>query len=282
MITAKNTTKPDCQKTWQHNHPGNETEKQIGSFETWGSTFTISHTANKLTVIGCDDYALVDFSGGMSQGEVRPWPSAGCFALCRNLDEAIPGSCLGTGCCQVDIPIGLQMGSINLHTLNNRRSIDEELTRVQPCSYAVFAGSDSFRFNGKTDLTNISALKNRTMEQIPLVLNWAVKHNISCTQAKKNSTTYLCKNNTACIDTDAGGYNCRCLSGYEGNPYLEPGCTDVDECATGQNNSCSSSCTNTLGSYVCSCPQGYVGDGLKTGSGCIRQQRQITIILGNL
>ena len=32
--------------------------------------------------------------------------------------------------------------------------------------------------------------------------------------------------------------------------------TDVDECAT-NNGGCAQTCTNTVGSFVCSCPSGY-------------------------
>ncbi|KAK2973186.1 hypothetical protein RJ640_009816 [Escallonia rubra] len=65
---------------------------------------------------------------------------------------------------------------------------------------------------------------------------------------------------------------CGCRPGYEGNPYLEGGCQDIDECnlpipgngtsfnANGYYNKtpCSvGSCINTDGDYYCSCPSGY-------------------------
>ncbi|KAK3002704.1 hypothetical protein RJ639_019288 [Escallonia herrerae] len=74
--------------------------------------------------------------------------------------------------------------------------------------------------------------------------------------------------------------SCRCLPGYEGNPYLEGGCQDVDECnmpISGNSTSCSGGrcvnasgdsnttlcsvgrCINTVGDYYCSCPSGYGG-----------------------
>ena len=37
---------------------------------------------------------------------------------------------------------------------------------------------------------------------------------------------------------------------------------DINECADGSNDcSANAICTNTLGNYVCSCNQGYSGDG---------------------
>ena len=34
------------------------------------------------------------------------------------------------------------------------------------------------------------------------------------------------------------------------------GCTDIDECSDGTD-SCDQTCTNTLGSYICTCGTGY-------------------------
>ena len=50
---------------------------------------------------------------------------------------------------------------------------------------------------------------------------------------------------------------CPCPAGYLG---WEGNCTDVDECSTGApcGNAAGVSCTNVDGSYVCSCPQGFV------------------------
>ncbi|KAI3804182.1 hypothetical protein L1987_32356 [Smallanthus sonchifolius] len=65
-----------------------------------------------------------------------------------------------------------------------------------------------------------------------------------------------------------GGYRCSCNNGYQGNPYLSPGCQDIDECADPNNNPCDGICSNFRGHFNCSCPHGYVGDGRKDGSGC--------------
>ncbi|KAK4388828.1 Wall-associated receptor kinase-like 2 [Sesamum angolense] len=56
--------------------------------------------------------------------------------------------------------------------------------------------------------------------------------------------------------------------GYQGNPYLSPGCQDINEC---EFNPCHSKaiCINLPGSFNCSCPPNYLGDGAKYGSGCI-------------
>lgn len=52
---------------------------------------------------------------------------------------------------------------------------------------------------------------------------------------------------------------CECKEGFSGNG-LE--CTDVDECAKGQDNcSADATCTNNDGGFECACKAGYDGDG---------------------
>lgn len=44
----------------------------------------------------------------------------------------------------------------------------------------------------------------------------------------------------------------------------------MDECAASLNQCATAAlCVNTVGSYTCSCPEGYVGDGQQNGSGCM-------------
>ncbi|XP_021772362.1 wall-associated receptor kinase-like 8 [Chenopodium quinoa] len=241
---------------------GNVSSEVSGFLDMWGSPFTVS-TANKLTVIGCDEYALIDGSG-----ENLLYEKGGCIALC-NSEGVTKGSCLGSGCCQTSVLNGWQGFSIKLFSLENRRSFTNQST----CSYAFFARNGSFVFGGASDMTNTSVVQNRILQQAPIVLDWIVELNTSCKEAKKNNSTatpYLCQSNTECIDTDLGGYRCSCLPGYEGNPYLQSSCKDINECAAGPNNPCTTACVNTPGSYRCFCPRGYSGDGLKSGIGCIK------------
>ncbi|KAM3281952.1 hypothetical protein P3S67_027599 [Capsicum chacoense] len=85
----------------------------------------------------------------------------------------------------------------------------------------------------------------------------------------RNTTADLCMEHSLCVDSESscGGYRCICEEGYAGNPYLSPGCQDIDECAT---NPCDGICTNTLRGFPCSCLKGYFGDGQK-GRGCQKE-----------
>nr|GEY77091.1 wall-associated receptor kinase 2-like [Tanacetum cinerariifolium] len=63
------------------------------------------------------------------------------------------------------------------------------------------------------------------------------------------------------------GYRCRCLPGYEGNPYIANNCTNIDECAR-PGHGCLHKCADTPGNYTCSCPKNFSGDGKENGTGC--------------
>ena len=66
-----------------------------------------------------------------------------------------------------------------------------------------------------------------------------------------------CGGNTQCASDQ-----CRCLSGYEGNPLVSGGaCTDINECTAGSNNcGANSLCTNLPGSFNCTCLKGFEGN----------------------
>ncbi|GAB2229114.1 hypothetical protein Droror1_Dr00023250 [Drosera rotundifolia] len=82
--------------------------------------------------------------------------------------------------------------------------------------------------------------------------------------------------NSECTDIQQGsGYRCSCLPGYKGNPYLTPGCTDINECLRPDLYPCNgTTCTNTIDSYICTCPRGSSFKGRK----CIKDPYSTTKI----
>ncbi|KAF7005000.1 hypothetical protein CFC21_020154 [Triticum aestivum] len=111
-----------------------------------------------------------------------------------------------------------------------------------------------------------------------MVLNWAVGHG-TCDQALTyNLASLHCNNKSGCIDAPSGaGYLCKCNAGYDGNPYAEDGCLDINECRNFDSNECSlwDFCNNTEGGFTCSCPHNWNGDGYRTGTGCNETPRPI-------
>nr|XP_006816512.1 PREDICTED: fibrillin-2-like [Saccoglossus kowalevskii] len=73
---------------------------------------------------------------------------------------------------------------------------------------------------------------------------------------------------TGCEETTGGGYKCPCGIGFSRNS--DGICADIDECSPGTNTCVATAqCTNTYGAFLCTCPDGYGGDGTVTGEGCI-------------
>lgn len=179
-----------------------------------GTSYTFSD-ANVFTVVGCDD------RGSIYQAEDDYLPK-GCSTTCHNAKEVREGECLGTGCCQVSVNVfkyfDAYLYSYNNHT-NNTASFDS-------CGYAFFGEKNKFNFHGLSDLKD-AAFKNRTKATVPIVLDWVIDENKTCAQAAQDSNSFACRyNHSHCSDAgkDSGGYRCSCDEGYEGNPYLSPGC----------------------------------------------------------
>ncbi|KAH0632159.1 hypothetical protein KY284_034945 [Solanum tuberosum] len=212
-------------------------------------------THNRFTVVGCDEAAII-FGGDFANG---------CPTICISTSQVTEGSCMGTGCCQITIPKGLKIFNTTMQSLKNHTGV----WSFNPCGYSFLGEATRFEFNGLQDLRDLN-FKKRSLANVPIVLDWAIG-TLTCVEAQKSSNDYACLNNSQCVDsnTGLGGYRCACNPGYEGNPYIGPGCQDIDECANPNTNSCEQNCINIPGSYNCSCPKGYTGDGRKNGRGCI-------------
>ncbi|XP_078169740.1 wall-associated receptor kinase 2-like [Carex rostrata] len=203
--------------------------------------FRLNTEKNKFTVTGCNTLAYLHLDPSSDY-------SVGCFSSCDSQDTLNKhGSCSGIGCCQTDIPKGT---SIFYATFDERFN-NSKVQNFSPCSYAMVVEASEYQFS-PYDITN-EKLANRLM---PIVLDWAIG-NTTCENAQTNKSSYACRSDhSICLNSSSGGYFCNCLDGYEGNPYLDEGCQDIDECA--DQNPCSKQgkCHNLQGTYRCSCPFG--------------------------
>ncbi|KAJ1277499.1 hypothetical protein BS78_04G008700 [Paspalum vaginatum] len=211
------------------------------------SFFIISSKANKLTAIGCSTLAYL---GGNTYNDHLA--GTGCLSMCldnHSVDQS--GQCSGMSCCQTSIAPNLVYFNI---TFDDRYN-NSQVSGFDPCSYAFVAEQDWFRF--EASYLEDNKFTDKFKDGVPTVFDW-VAGNQSCDEAVKNRSSYACiSQNSQCVNSpNATGYLCNCTNGFEGNPYLEDGCQDIDECKNQNQYPCLGICSNTKGSYSCSCPAG--------------------------
>ncbi|KAF5773711.1 putative protein kinase RLK-Pelle-WAK family [Helianthus annuus] len=230
-----------------------------------GSPFTFSQL-NKFTLIGCGDLAFF-------YDPTHPLQT-GCLSLCSSAKDVVNGSCTGGGCCQTSVVKGLNFYFMKQNPAGQNRS---NIWSFCPCTYAFMGEQERFTFHGASDFIDPS-FNNRIMASVPILIDWVIG-NLTCSESL-NKGRLACQENSYCIDSDTGvpGYRCICNIGYQGNPYLHPGCQDIDECQDPNMNSCERICRNIPGNYTCSCPDGYFGDGRKNGSGCIAESSHFPVV----
>ncbi|KAK9096299.1 hypothetical protein Sjap_021796 [Stephania japonica] len=255
---------------------GSVTNDAFNLWLTLNEGYKVSNTRNKFVVIGCDTLATMKDSIGNNF-------HTGCLSFCTDVKSVINGSCTGIGCCETAIPKGVDSLNVSFASFYNHTKV----WSFNPCSYAFLADDQWFKFY-VADLWSFPnrveykhKYGDRNVAAPPVVIDWAVG-NLTCNEVLKgNPTRYACGRNTTCSDSEnAPGYHCLCKQGFEGNPYLLNGCQDVDECADPEKNSCVALCSNTEGSFKCSCPSGFYGDGInvkKGGSGCTASKRDFPL-----
>ncbi|XP_064958848.1 putative wall-associated receptor kinase-like 16 [Musa acuminata AAA Group] len=224
-----------------------------------GLPFRVSNTSNKFTTLGCNVVGVLFGGDNNTLG-------TGCVSFCLGRASIASGSCSGTGCCQTTIPEKLDNFTVKFSHFISISSYKD----YSPCTYAFIADQDWFFFN-KSDLRN-HTFEDKHKDGVPLVVDW-VAGKQTCEEAKRNLSSYGCRStNSKCFDsTSLQGYICNCSTGFQGNPYLQDGCKDIDECSSPNLYTCHGTCSNTPGNYSCSCPKGHSSKDPKSEP-CVRDQ----------
>ncbi|KAM0831489.1 hypothetical protein ACQ4PT_065503 [Festuca glaucescens] len=232
-----------------------------------------------LGVVGCNLLAYVS-SSSVSQFATGSEYMTGCMATCpgggaaaRQLEN---GSCAGMGCCQAAIPKEINSYGVVFEEKFNT-SLIKNFSR---CSYAVLVEASAFDF--RTTYVTAGDFVESTGGTVPLVLDWVVGKE-TCREAKLNASAYACvSGHSVCVDSRNGpGHLCNCSSGYQGNPYLQGGCQDINECEGGEY-PCSApgTCINTPGGSRCTCPDETTGNAYTGTCEAKKSQLGVHIAIG--
>ncbi|XP_078150880.1 wall-associated receptor kinase 3-like [Carex rostrata] len=223
------------------------------------SSFRINTEKNKFTVIGCNTLAYLRLDDSTNY-------SVGCLSSCDSQDTLNKyGSCSGIGCCQTAISKETNYFYIGFDDRYN----NSDVYHFNPCSYAMVVEEAEFKFRTTYVTTKVlgDIFNLNFGKEWPMVFDWAIG-NTTCDIALKNKSTYACRSDhSSCLTVSGGGYLCNCSVGYEGNPYLDGGCQDINECVN--RNACSKpgKCHNFQGGYHCSCRFGWRSNHKKSGPG---------------
>nr|CAB3465828.1 unnamed protein product [Digitaria exilis] len=210
--------------------------------------YRISNAHNQLVVLGCNTLGYTQSQHSEGNGYYPYGYYTGCMSFCNGSRSAMDGACAGVGCCHVDIPPGLTNNNMAFEKYNHTAALG-----FSPCDYAFLVDRDHYTFH-------VSDLKMGKDTMMPVWLDWAIREDdLSCDEARKTKGYACVSTNSLCRDSSNGPeYVCNCSDGYQGNPYIAGGCTDINECELSKDPKypCQGICENTPGSYECKCPSG--------------------------
>ncbi|CAL4992737.1 unnamed protein product [Urochloa decumbens] len=271
-----------------------------GAKGTWGLTgggdddrgsgpFVLSYHNNKFVTVGCNVQATLLWNGTQvvngcssfcSVDSQRHWQSGPSGAGCCS-------ACSGNGCCKVTIPMYFPTYGVELNKVDQTHNPD-------PQQHGIVFIAEKGWIDGVwcQMIAPTGGQPPDLLSKVPVLLEWAMdsmtpaQPGIAADNSSRcplNGIDSVCKSNYSyCIDKNSpfrSGYACQCLRGYDGNPYIDGGCQDVDECTDPDNYPCYGECTNTPGAYRCQCPRGFHGNS-SVMHGCVKSSSGLSIAVG--
>ncbi|KAF8064809.1 hypothetical protein N665_1166s0021 [Sinapis alba] len=202
-----------------------------------GSPYFITDE-NRVMAVGCGTKALMTHT----ESEIL-----GCESGCKSSEVVTNMICNGYKCCQARIPSERpQLIGVNIERSND--------TRGEGCSVG-------FLTNERYSPTNVTEPEQFYSKGYALVeLGWyfdtsdtRFRNPFGCSNLTHSNGSYFSKDRCLCSYSYFSGIsyrNCYCANGFAGNPYIQGGCIDVDQCK-GRHNCGDDTCVNIAGTYKC-------------------------------
>ncbi|KAL5201907.1 hypothetical protein ABZP36_036261 [Zizania latifolia] len=147
--------------------------------ETGSTSYWLSHDDNKIVVIGCNALAYLRSSSFIT------WQSdqfvIGCSSTCDVNVDPKNSSCTGAGCCQADVPKGIQVYQGYFNKNYNTTAI----WRRSRCNYMAVMEAASFNFS-TTYLTS-TVFWDTYKGEVPVVLDWIMGWNTTYARRQKRT-----------------------------------------------------------------------------------------------
>ncbi|CAL5009800.1 unnamed protein product [Urochloa decumbens] len=173
-----------------------------------------------------------------------------CSRVCGNISIPFPFG-LEDGCSATKL---LQLKCTNATSSTLQFDDEHQVTSININTGVVdirYTPQQMFRVNAPMEHgLYVGSLESSSVQ-------WVVA-NLTCQEAQLNISEYGCVSiYSDCMNMYSSdgyiGYRCKCAAGFLGNPYIEEGCADIDECAI--SDICRGLCHNIPGSYRCNpCP----------------------------
>ncbi|XLS89311.1 hypothetical protein HN51_065319 [Arachis hypogaea] len=180
-----------------------------------GSPYVYSQEYDKFMAIGCNKLGFLR-SNGSKVG--------GCVSICDG-DEAVGkvefgnDGCHGRYCCETSLPMHVWEYNATIRDI-----IIGDGSESNTCSYAMIV-SDAWLHSYGLGIQKLSNVEN--MIDVPAVLEWEIRYDMGINSTLSPSRACCDASSLTSPSNTSSGFRCRCLDGYDGNPYIRGGCNAV-------------------------------------------------------
>ncbi|XP_052116005.1 wall-associated receptor kinase-like 10 [Arachis duranensis] len=180
-----------------------------------GSPYVYSQEYDKFMAIGCNKLGFLR-SNGSKVG--------GCVSICDG-DEAVGkvefgnDGCHGRYCCETSLPMHVWEYNATIRDI-----IIGDGSESNTCSYAMIV-SDAWLHSYGLGIQKLSNVEN--MIDVPAVLEWEIRYDMGINSTLSPSRACCDGSSLTSPSNTSSGFRCRCLDGYDGNPYIRGGCNET-------------------------------------------------------